>query len=547
MDLLKKQLDRIQQQITGLSISQKMLTASLVAIMVMTFVWWGRYAGTSEMEPVVNQSLTPDDMQNVRRVLRAENINFDAQGDKILVPTEKKEEAIAALALQQALPRDSAGSYEEIFNNLSPFTSPQMTDKISNKAMEQNMARVMAKMPGVAEAYVTIDPTSGDRIGGNIEPSASVVIITRGTADKKMIADGVAEMLSGVNANLRRSRVRIVIDGKPFPMRDRDPNTPDGEIDAQQAAAESRNQDKIKAALRGYGDVIAVVTAHVDAIATNIDETTHPKVVTKDTRSQSESTKTSTPQPPSAEPGAAANTGGTLSTNQGAASGASTSETEKDTTESTVIPDEKVEHSIKPPGTITVTSASVSVPRSYFVNMLKSNSASDKEPGPTEVKKLFEEQRATILGTIVNSVDIPDSNKVTLDMYFDAPLMMAAGSSSAGGGESSSPIVTSLGGHVKEIAVGMLALLSLFMVSMMVKKSAPAPVVAAAVEMPGPVTLGGNLDIAGEVHEGGQMLDGMELDEDAVKAQQMVEQVSTMVKENPDAAATMVKRWLNRS
>ena len=70
---------------------------------------------------------------------------------------------------------------------------------------------------------------------------------------------------------------------------------------------------------------------------------------------------------------------------------------------------------------------------------------------------------------------------------------------------------------------------------------------AAAVETNEPITLGGNLVIAGEVSEGGQTLDGMELDDDAIKAQQMVEQVSTMVKENPDAAANMVKRWLNRS
>src|SRR5437763_16798802 len=102
MDLLKKQLEKIQQQLTGLSASQKMLTASLVAIMVMTFVWWGKYAGTSEMEPVVNQSLNADEMTNVKRVLRAENIEFQASGDRILVNAEKKEEAIAALALEQA-------------------------------------------------------------------------------------------------------------------------------------------------------------------------------------------------------------------------------------------------------------------------------------------------------------------------------------------------------------------------------------------------------------------------------------------------------------
>ena len=44
MDLLKKQFDRIQQQLAGLNASQKMLTMSLLAIMVMTFLWWGKYA-----------------------------------------------------------------------------------------------------------------------------------------------------------------------------------------------------------------------------------------------------------------------------------------------------------------------------------------------------------------------------------------------------------------------------------------------------------------------------------------------------------------------
>src|SRR5579885_3647572 len=111
MDLLKKQFEKIQQQLSGLSASQKMLTGSLVAIMVMTFLWWGRYAGTSEMEPVVNVSLSADDMTNVKRVLRAENIPFEVSGDRIMVNSERKEEAIAAMALEQVLPRDSSGSF----------------------------------------------------------------------------------------------------------------------------------------------------------------------------------------------------------------------------------------------------------------------------------------------------------------------------------------------------------------------------------------------------------------------------------------------------
>jgi flagellar biosynthesis/type III secretory pathway M-ring protein FliF/YscJ len=49
------------------------------------------------------------------------------------------------------------------------------------------------------------------------------------------------------------------------------------------------------------------------------------------------------------------------------------------------------------------------------------------------------------------------------------------------------------------------------------------------------------------VGEGERTLDGMELDDEALKTQQVIEQVSDMVTENPEAAANLVKRWLQRT
>jgi flagellar biosynthesis/type III secretory pathway M-ring protein FliF/YscJ len=85
------------------------------------------------------------------------------------------------------------------------------------------------------------------------------------------------------------------------------------------------------------------------------------------------------------------------------------------------------------------------------------------------------------------------------------------------------------------------------MVSNMVKKGAPAPIVIPPPEPKVTPTLPSAEEAVGEATEGDAMLDGMELDEDSVKAQQMLSQVSEMVGENPEAAANLVKRWLNRS
>jgi flagellar biosynthesis/type III secretory pathway M-ring protein FliF/YscJ len=125
-------------------------------------------------------------------------------------------------------------------------------------------------------------------------------------------------------------------------------------------------------------------------------------------------------------------------------------------------------------------------------------------------------------------------------------MAMAAAPSLVGSGASGLSTVT---GHAKEIGVLALAVLSLFMMSSMVRKATPAPVVIA--ESPridtGPAVLSGGEMLAGEVGASDTTLDGMELDDDAVRAQQMLDQVTTMVKDNPDSAAVLVKRWLNRS
>ena len=38
----------------------------------------------------------------------------------------------------------------------------------------------------------------------------------------------------------------------------------------------------------------------------------------------------------------------------------------------------------------------------------------------------------------------------------------------------------------------------------------------------------------------------MELDEDAAKTQQLQGQVADLGKENPEAAASLIKRWMNK-
>src|SRR5699024_5835655 len=107
-----------------------------------------------------------------------------------------------------------------------------------------------------------------------------------------------------------------------------------------------------------------------------------------------------------------------------------------------------------------------------------------------------------------------DPSSVTVETYPDLspdmPTMVASAAAS-------SPLTFQVSSHIKEIALGALAVLSLFMVLMAVRKSAPQPAIATAqsepAPQPPPVIESENL--AAEVSGDDGTLEGMELDDDA--------------------------------
>ena len=80
---------------------------------------------------------------------------------------------------------------------------------------------------------------------------------------------------------------------------------------------------------------------------------------------------------------------------------------------------------------------------------------------------------------------------------------------------------------------------------MMVRKTTPPAIVVPKAEKA--QVAAAEVDLTTEVSEGIQSMDAVEVNDDSVRTQQIIGQVSNMVKENPDAAANLVKRWLNRA
>ncbi|MGH7214590.1 MAG: flagellar M-ring protein FliF C-terminal domain-containing protein [Tepidisphaeraceae bacterium] len=553
MDFLKQQFDRIQDQLKGLSASQRMLTDCLVAIMVLTVMWWGRWAGEAELEPILNQTFTEAEVSQITAQLAGKGIKYRVAGDKILVPADRKFEVLADLGYARLLPQDTKAGFDEIVKNMSPWDPHSKTEMWMNRAKESTLAQVIRRWPNVQNADVMIDPTTKRMIDGSIQPSAVVnVTMNRGVKPDKHLIHAAADIVTGAQAGISRGNIKVVIDGVSYDAGDKNkPLAQSGEIVELIQMHERHYSQKIAEQLSFIRGVMVSVTVDLNVKTRHERErVVDPKnVVQKETETSSRTDETNSEPAPVGEPGALPN----VSLDVGGGGGQ---------TQTATVDENKtkfmVDHGVKeietqtPAGSATVVGASVRVPRSFFVQIYRSaNPAMTKEPDELLLAPLIDAEMTKIKQHVMACTGLSNPDSVKADPYFDVMPMMAVGeaalATAGGAGGTPGTITAILGTHTKEIAIGLLAVVSLFMVSMMVRKGTPQVAIVAPPPLKETPQLGANEEVAGEVGEIDPMLDGMELDEDAIKAQQMLDQVSTMVKENPDGAANLVKRWLNRS
>ena len=552
MDFVKAQLDRIQQQLAGLNATQKMLTATLVAIMLITVVWWGKYAGEAELVALVNQSLTPAQLGQMQDVLSSRGIVTQITGDRLMVHSDRRLEALSALTFARAMPHLTDDGFKEMLSQMNPFDSVEKGDKMWNHQKQAFLSQVIGGMKGVARADVMIDPTSSRRIEGNVEPSASVnITLEDGVSDRQKLVDAAAALLVGSQSGLNYNHVTVVLNGVVQRIHDpeHDELASSGDQLEYREKNEAYEEQKVKSGFPYIKGLAVKVTVALNTTSFYQDKKEYDgkNAVQKATRTSEENEETTGGSlQGGGEAGAVPNMGLQPVQQPTAGSGPTQTRTRNEEQFQVAIPETHTTTKT-PAGSATAIGAAVQVPYSFFVKEYKLHNPAAKDPSDKELAPVITTRLGEIQKAVSTLLNLASQDKVSIGTYPDVaddvptvPVIASTGLTNISG---------LVGGHAKEIALGTLAVMSLFMATMMVRKGTPATVPAAPVQQApaAPPTLLSGESLAGEASSGGALLDGMELNEETIKAQQMVEQVSTLVRENPDAAASLVKRWLNRN
>jgi len=577
MEQLRRVMATIAKHLGQMGTTQKLLVGSLAVIVFMTLFVVAQYSGRADMGALM-PGVPAAEQQKAMPVLRNAGYRVEDRGGLVYVAETDRAAAQAMLAQTGQMPVDTTLMFRNILDKQSWQMSSRQNDQLYTIALQNELAGVISHFGGVERATVIIDSPERQGLGAAVpRPTASATVFMKGGgALEQAQVDAIAHLVAGARAGLKAENVRV-IDGSSG--RQRKP-TGDGEALPttyleQQARVENQMQAKLMEMFAFIPGRIVAVTAQVDVTRSSWTSTSYqPKGegTVALARRTNETSNTSNDVTPSAEPGLNSNVTADINRSRGAAGARTEQTTSEKEMENRV--GSKTEEVFDPKGMPTMVAVSLNVPRSYVAGLIKRAKATPgagdavaTEPTEAEIVDRFtKEVKPSLVQMILPHVRAMSAEATraadpgSLARLLEAQIAVAlipldvgpmngygTGGGGAGGG-GSGLLGTGLalgGGMIEKAVIGALAVLSLGLMIVMVRRSARPADLPTAEELVGvPPKLETHSDLMGEAEETDTPMAGIEVGEDQAAANKMLDQVGQMVKTSPESAAKLINRWM---
>jgi len=558
MDRLRRVLETIQEQFKRLSVSQRLLIASLAVIMAMTFFVISQYAGSPPLVELLPGQ--PGEAQT-RAVsfLENNNIPYQRRDGRIYVEPSRQYSVLGQMGEQQVLPGDSQVLFDNLADKQSWTMNATQHRQLGQIALQNELARVIRNFSGIRKASVFIDsPDDRHRGLGQAarQPTATVTVFSDSGLNQSTV-DAIANMVSGAKAGLDVERVRVIDGATNRQHRAR------GEQDLYAGAhlehtvkIESIVRDKLMGLLGYIEGVVVAVNAQVDVRQT---ETVTRRVlnpgegtVTAPTR-ESSTEITIAGESAGAEAGVRSNVGADLARGSGGGVRESESTTEAELT--TEWGDERT-RIVDPNGRATKINATINVPRSYFVRVWRAQNADaavGDEPDPDALAAVIDAETGRLERDVSPIIETSgpegmEPGTVVVSVAPDWAVPQDQPASAGGGGIFQAATESAPGGLgwlVKNALLVGLAVAALALLAMSLKRATRPVDLPTPEEIVGvPPALGSSEEMFGEADEADAVLAGVEMSDEDLQRRKMVEQVAGLVNESPEDAARLVSRWV---
>lgn len=558
MDRLKNLLSNINAQLSVLTVSQRLAIGLCAALAVVSTLWLLQWSTKPDMVPLVHRDFELDELGSAEQVLRSNGIPYDVVGsNRIYVRESDKRNAVRLVHEAEALPDGSLFDMEAMVTDSNPFESPGARKFRQNYARANELSKIIETSPAVRNARVMINPETRRRLGGTSDvPTASVTVtLAPGHSMSPGIVEGIAKLVAGAVAGLKPHNVYIT-DART--MRSHSLPHPDDPIGFDVLTIVKRREEhyrsKILSSLADIPAVRAVVTVDLDMSKRVIKNIRHdapePKQEMEDTSEQSSGAGPT-------EVGVQANLGQALT----AGTRGGTNTTEKRTTDYYEPKLSQTETIEQLPFAIKNITATIGIPRSFVLGVFRAQTqdpeARPKDDDPTFVA-LRDLQVQRVRSAVERIIMAKNAGDVQVDVYPDlewtangsvwssAPGEMAQASRS----DEELNVASLVATYGPQAGLAALALMSMLLLSRVVRRLSEVSNAArsamlkdaAALSEEGSLAVEGGM--VGQAETSESWLAGHEVDPETLRFQELGQEVSKMVKDDPEGTADLVRRWI---
>lgn len=560
MDFLRKLILQTRNQLKDLTLSQRLAIGSCAALIVVSLLWLVQWAAEPDLVPLLNQSIASQELGPIQQRLAAMGVAYRVTGDTVMVPADSRSRVLAQLSEGHSLPKDISLGFDKLISETSPWLSAGEQDWRRGVALGNELAKVLREFQGVEDARVFIDKNMRRTVNGPpVIPTASVFVKLRpGMGLDKGRVYAIASLVSRSVSGLDITKVAVTDASTGTSQNVPEPSEMDSDGLEERQKQERYFSDKIRSLLANIPGLLVAVHAELDTEAREERRHTWSKPMMTSEKSE---TKTQDRGGSPTGPGVVPNTSKAI------ASGGAADHLEDTSSESKfeIKPESEVVSKTRPNG-IKSLSASVNVPRSYLATIYRQANAG-KEPTDTDLKPLAAEEIKKITALVRRALAVAaDSDAVVVDWFHDESLVPIGEVVQAGSSENVVNLVKVYGGKA---GLGALAVVSLFMMLMMVRRVGDGPVLpgeeppkqvirivggrnrdqggrsaagAEAEEEPEALTVG--VPPVGEAEAREQLLVGREIDDSTLHVQQVVDQITQLVNEDPHTSVSILRRWI---
>lgn len=547
----------LAELIRSMSAGTRLATLLLLALVVISLGYlWQYRLGAGEEYLLGGRAFTPSELTAIEAAFAKAGLGkSQVVGNQVKIPRGQKELYLAALADASALPADFYKYLDEATAADNPFASTRSLEMRLRNGKQKELALIIRRMRGIEDATVQYDEEVGPGPSRTKQKTAMVAVLTRSPLDEEQIK-AIRNVVASAYAGLDRRHITItdMTSGYTYGS----VYGPDGlaEDESLYAAHKQRYerwwQQKIQQQLAYIPGVIVGVNAELNPEVQHNTQSVKldPKPVTVTARESSKEAVTRTPQV-AGRPGAVSNGVGNQPVSLQASSG---SGPESNVTESRSDVQNVPGHDTTVlqlaalvPKKVT---ASIDIPASYYVEVWRKRHppSPDKpasQPDAAELAAIETEIKNSVKEKVRNLLPDVDQGTnpyphIVVETYTDLPVPTPP---------PPSLLATTgawLADHWQTLALLALTLLALGMLRSLVRTPAAPLSTQAASEKSAVSAASPQASDAQEPEEASEPARVLKA-RFSGSGPDLKQELQEIVKENPDAAATILRAWIGEA